>query len=116
MFQTFVGQLSRGIYLHEFDSKILKALGYGIGKGWYIPNDDAITHLIGMLDQNNLIERYDEEYQCMVPEVNYYVDAGLPKHLERGTKTKYYLSPLGRRVLQQLRQQSIPHTKGSKSK
>lgn len=111
-------ELTVGISLNSFESRILDGLTLGLGQGWYLPHEDkGATHLIGVLVQNALVERYSEEYQHMVqdydPDI---IGLKTSRYLSKGTETKYHLSPLGSKVVQQLHQQSTPATKGSEEK
>lgn len=114
VFLAIADQLSIGISLNSFDIKILKGLGIYENGGWYFPSkDEGITHLIGVIVQNLLVERRNEEYQHMTREVisgatGIYTTPDA--HLVKNTEVKYYLSSLGSRVVQRLRQQSA--TKG----
>ena len=65
--------------------------------------------MIGILVQNALVERRNEEYQHMTRELvsgetGIYLTPNA--HLVKNTEVKYYLSSLGSRVVLQLRQQS----------
>lgn len=118
VFLAITDQLSIGITSTYFEDKVRKGLAIDANEGWYFPyEDESITHLIGVLDQNALVDRRNEEYQHMVGGLNY-LGTGLvlstPKeHLSKGTQTKYYLSSFGSRVIQQLRQQSTARKEGS---
>ena len=104
-------QLSIGFRLISFVDKIHKGLDLDAGEGWFIPSG-GITHLIGVLIQNNLVERRSEAYERMVPDYVITI-ASPPQHSEKGTETKCYLSPFGSRVIRQLRQQSTVHKENS---
>ena len=113
-------QLTIGVSSIHFESRIIKGLGIDERGGWYFPyGDDGITHLIGILTQNALIERHNEEYQHMTREV-YSGTTGISitpnAHVVKNTEVKYYLSQsLGSRVVQQLRQESVAHTEDSQT-
>lgn len=118
VFLAIADQLSVGIPLNRFEEKIRKGLGIDEREGWYFPyEDEGITHLIGMLVQNALVERHNEEDQHMTRELVSGV-AGLyltpDAHLVKNTEVKYYLSPLGATVVQQLCLQSPVHNKIAK--
>ena len=119
VFLALADQLSIGITSTYFEDKVRKGLVIDANEGWYFPyEDEGIAHLIGVLDQNALVDRRNEEYQHMVGGFNYATSISLfqPKeHLSKGTQTKYYLSPLGSRVIQQLLQQSTARKEGSQT-
>jgi len=116
VFSAIADQLTIGVSLNGFGGRIQEALDLDANEGWFIPNK-IITHLFGVLDQNALVDRHNEEYQRMVGGLTdaftAYTYPQPKEHLSKGTVTKYYLSPLGRRVIQQLRQQSTAHKKDS---
>ena len=119
VFLAIADQLSIGVSSIQFEGKIRKGLGIDEKGEWYFPyEDEGITHLIGVLDQNALVERRNEEYQHVTRELvsgatGIYLTPNA--HLVKNTEVKYYLSSLGSRVVQQLRQQSVAHTEDSQS-
>lgn len=127
VFLALADQLSTGISSIQFEDKISKGLNIDERGGWYFPyKDEGITHLIGMLDQNGLVERRNEEYQRMVSDYPLDLTEAImkarntfrpkpPQHLEKGTEVKYYISPLGSRVVLKLRQQLTSHKEGSQN-
>jgi len=117
VFLSISDQLSVGISLNRFEEKIRKGLHIDDYGGWYFPSEaDGITHLIGMLVQNALVDCRIEEDQHVTRELVSGV-AGIyltpDAHLVKNTEVKYYLSPFGSRVVQQLRHQSTAHKEGS---
>ncbi len=135
VFLAIADHLSVGVLFGHLESSIKKGLSIDIDKGeWYFPYEDkGITHLIGVLAQNGLVDRCSEKYQRMTRDYPQDIDdiirdlllkkSGMnifntkpPQHLEEGTEVKYYLSlPLGARVVKQLRQQSTAHKEGSRT-
>jgi len=109
VFLALADHLSIGISSIHFEGKLRKGLSIDERGGWYFPyEDEGITHLIGMLVQNAFVERRNEEYQHMTRELvsgatGIYLTPNA--HLVKNTEVKYYLSSLGSRVIQQLRQQ-----------
>lgn len=119
VFLAIAHRLTVGILEHHFESQILKELDLD-ARGWFLPyKDEGITHLIGMLVQNALVERRNEEYQHVTREVvsgMWGIYETPDAHLVKNTEVKYYLSQsLGSRVVQRLRQQSVAHTEGSQT-
>lgn len=111
IFLAIADRLSIGVlFNNNLENYITKGLGLGECKEWFFPYEhEGITHLIGVLYQNALIERHNEEYQHMTRELvsgqtGIYLTPDA--HLVKNTEVKYYLSSLGSRVIQQLRQQS----------
>ena len=119
VFLAIVDQLSVGVPLNHLEGQIREGLHLDVNEGWFFPYENkGITHLIGVLYQNALVDRRNEEYQHMVGGYSVYTTSisliPPPKeHLSKGTVTKYYLSPLGRRVIRQL--QSTVYKEGSQS-
>jgi hypothetical protein len=119
VFVAIADQLSIGVSLNRFEEKIRKGLHIDDYEGWYFPYEaDGITHLIGLLVQNTLVERHNEEDQHMTRELvsgatGIYLTPDA--HLVKNTEVKYYLSSLGSRVVQQLRQQSTVHNEVAKT-
>lgn len=106
VFLALADQLSIGLSSTHFEDKIRKGLNIEEKGGWYLSyEDEGITHLIGMLVQNALVERRHEEYQHMRRET-ISTPTGISltpsAHLVKDTEIKYYLSPLGARVIQRL--------------
>lgn len=131
VFLAIADHLSVGVLFEHLESSIKKGLSIDKG-GWYFPyEDEGITHLIGVLAQNGLVDCCSEKYQRMTRDYPSDIDditLGIinatrnifrpkpPQHLEKGTEVKYYLSfPLGARVVQQLRQQSTADKEGSQT-
>ena len=121
VFLALADQLSSGISSIHFESQILK--GLDLDSEWFLPHDDeGSIRLIAMLHQNTLIDRSTEEHQHLVPDYSQGdFNQGItvftkPKWLpEKGIEAKYFLSPFGVTVVQQLRQQSTAHKKGSQT-
>ena len=112
-------QLSVGIPLNRFEEKIRKGLCIGDYGGWYFPYEtEGITHLIGMLVQNALVERRNEEDQHVTRELVSGV-TGIyltpDAHLVKNTEVKYYLSHFGATAIRQLRKQPTSHKEGSQA-
>lgn len=119
IFLAIADQLCIGISSTNFETIIKNGLPIDEKEEWYFPyEDEGITHLIGVLVQNTLIECRNEEYQHMQREVvsgmtGIYMTPDA--HLVKDTTVKYYLLPLGSRVIQQLRQQATSHKEGSEN-
>ena len=128
VFFALADQLSIGFSSIQFEDKIRKGLNIDEKGSWYFPYaNEGIPHVIGMLTQSNLVDRRSEEYQHMardypqdISEIAFDImqpknifRSKPPQHLEKGTEVKYYLSPLGSRVIQRLRLQSVAHTEDS---
>ena len=125
VFLALADQLSIGFSSIQFEDKIRKGLNINEKGSWYFPYaNEGIPHVIGMLTQSNLVDRRSEEYQHMTrdypQDITEFLTGGKnlfqskpPQHLEKGTEVKYYLSPLGFRVIQKLRLQSVAHTEDS---
>ena len=131
VFLAIADYLAVGFTFPSLEGYVRKGLGINEKEGWYFPHEDLrLTHVIGVFAQNDLVERHSEEYQRMVRDYPQDIDditldiinvgnplyrKKPPQHLEKGTEVKYYLSPLGDRVIRQLRQQSIADKEGSQT-